>query len=286
MSNKLEQMSQSMSSMDAKLEGLGERLSGVEMQVQSCKTTLDRHESDIQFLLKHVRESEVSKKQFEERAKVVESRLAMAEQQEFTMSDDSFDRLPNPTVIKANAKVNLSKDAFVSAFCTLIENASLPKDCFRVPGPPVSQFFTVQFSGSPNLAKDRVSKVLNSLRKDDGHWERFLVKDPSDQFVQVYLGADKSPKQIRTEVLSKKLGGIWEGMGFSEIHVKRKQGQVCINWRPIAMVEVANRDSAEILWDSEYALSLAINRERVCELFKDAPRTAGSPIKWEKLSSS
>ena len=61
---------------------------------------------------------------------------------------------------------------------------------------------TVHFAGAPNLAKERASKVLNSLRRGDGSWDRFLVKDPTDQLVQVFLGAASPPRKSATSSLS------------------------------------------------------------------------------------
>lgn len=285
LTKRFEEIVTSVSAMGSKLDSVGNRVSDVEQGLSQCMDTLSKHDRDIQFLLKHIREVDVSKKQMDERAEALESRLAMAEKQEFSQADDSFDRPPNPTVLKINAKVNISKDAFEASLSNIVEKARLPVECFRVQGPPVSRYFTVQFTGAPNLAKERASQVLKSLRHDDGTWERVLVKDPQDQLVQVFLGPDKAPKQIRVEVLSKKLANILESQGFSEVHVNRRQGQICVSWRPVAMVEVESRDSTDILWDTEYAGQLGIDRARVNKSFKTIPSNA-SPVKWERLSCS
>ena len=270
-----------------KLDSMDKRLAGVESNVSECQETLQKHERDIQFLLQHVKQIESSKEGLEKKAKDLETRMAVAEQAEPSPLDSGFDRSPNPTVLKANAKVHISKDAVTSAFTTLVEKVSLPADCFKVIGSPVGQYFTFQFLGAPNLAQLRSRKVLQCLRLEDGSWDRFLVRHPEGSLVQVFLGPDKSPKQIRTEILSKKLASILESKGFQEVHANRRQGQVCVSWRPLCMVEVVGRESADILWDTEFSSQLGIDRASVHSAFKTASiTTSASSIKWERLQES
>ena len=270
-----------------KLDSMDNRLAAVETSVSECQGTLEKHERDIAFLLQHVKQIESSKEGLEQKAKDLETRLAVAEQVEPIASDSNFDRPPNPTVVKANAKVHLSKEAVTAAFATLVEKVSLPADCFKVNGSPVGQYFTFQFLGAPNLARDRARKVLQSLRQEDGSWDRFLVKNPEGSLVQVFLGPDKSPKQVKTEILSKKLAAIIEAKGFNEVHANRRQGQVCVSWRPLCMVEITGRESADILWDTEYAVQIKIDRASVHNAFQTASiSTAASSVKWERLQES
>ena len=279
-------LSNQVTSVSNKLDSLDERIAGVEKNVSECQSTLDRHEKDIQYLLQHIKDVESSKSGLEERASKLESRMAIAESMEIKSPDSNFDRAQNPTVVKASAKVHVAKDALLASFTTLVEKVSLPTDCFKINGDQVGQHFTIQFSGSPNLASDRARLVLQSLRRGDGSWDRFLVRNPEGDLVQVFLGPDKSPKQVRTEILTKKLASIFQSKGYSEVHANRRQGQVCISWRPLVMVDVTSREQVELLWDSEYSEQLKVDRAGVCKLFKDAPSSAASPIKWEKLSSS
>ena len=271
----------------SKIDAMDSRLSGVEQNLGLCQSTLSKHENEIQPLFKRIRDIESNTSGLEKRAKDLESRMAIAEQTEFDSSNSNFDRPPNPTIIKANAKVLLSKDAITSAFASLVEKVSLKPDCFKVIGSPVAQYFSFQLLGAPNLARDRAQKILQSLRAEDGSWDRFLVKDPAGSLVQVFLGPDKSPKQIRVEVLSKKLSQILESKGFKEVHANRRQGQVCVGWRPLVMVDVLDRDHAELLWDAAYAAQLKVKVSEICTEFRtSAPSGAASAVKWERLTES
>ena len=281
-------LSNQVQGISSKIDAMDSRIAGVESGLNSCKSTLDKHELEIQQILAQLQQHNVSRETLENKAKKIEQRLATAESSQPQPLDDSFDRAPNPTLIKTNSKALIAKEALESEFAILAAKSNLAPDSFKIMGPPVAQYFTIQFLGTPNLAAARANMVLRSLKQDDGTWSRFLVKDPQDMQVPVFLGPDKSPKQIRTEVLAKRLATVLEGFKLEDLHVNRRRGQVSYKWRPLCMVHIESRDKPELLWDAAYAKEIKLDTQAVYNSFKtvSAQNTASSPISWEKLTSS
>ncbi len=67
---------------------------------------------------------------------------------------------------------------------------------------------------------------------------------------RVFLDGDRNMRQIKCEVVTKRLIAILKeqppGVGF---FTKRKQGQVCHNWLPLARVTDITADNDRIEWN-------------------------------------
>ena len=92
-----------------------------------------------------------------------------------------------------------------------------------------------------------------------------------------FLGPDKPPKQVRREILAKKAKGIPENLAEGmqgKLTLNRSRGQVLHDWTPLLLIDVVNRDEANILWNAELRDRLSINKDRVNELFSKSPSAA------------
>ena len=132
-----------------------------------------------------------------------------------------------------------------------------------------------------------MSATLDSLRDEEGNWESVLVNDIARDNkgaplqVQIFPGPDKSKKQIQTEVLTKRLGGILsKEFGIQDIDTRRYKGEVLASWQPLAMVQVNGPMETEILWDAVFRDSLNINKERVKDLLLADSSSRSTPIQW------
>lgn len=96
----------------SQLTELGGRAQAVESGFESCKSTLDEHEAEIQQILQHLEQADVSRETLECKAKNIEQRLATAESIGPQPLDDNFDRPANLTVIKTNSKALFAKEAW------------------------------------------------------------------------------------------------------------------------------------------------------------------------------
>ena len=55
--------------------------------------------------------------------------------------------------------------------------------------------WSLQFSGGHDLAAKRAARAFRALRNPHGSWNERLAKAPDNTEVQIYAGADQSPKQ-------------------------------------------------------------------------------------------
>ena len=82
-----------------------------------------------------------------------------------------------------------------------------------VMGPPegLSKMWKQSFradEGTPALAKQRVDKVMQSLKHADGSYRDLVVETPSKVYAKVFLDRDQSPQQGAIERAIKKLRGV------------------------------------------------------------------------------
>jgi hypothetical protein len=95
----------------------------------------------------------------------------------------------------------------------------------------------------------------------------------------LFLSKDKSPRQERTEILTKKLAGILTDMGVPSIHPKKPQGEINANWEALARVHVVSRSEATVLWNIEVATKHNLDRVKAVAAFKDDSR-ASPAVQW------
>eukprot|EP00959_Pyramimonas_sp_CCMP1952_P456464 9473200-Pyramimonas_sp.AAC.1 len=63
-------------------------------------------------------------------------------------------------------------------------------------------------AGDPGAAQRKVRAARRALRSSEGVWKDFSVPATEGGQARVYVGVDKSPKQVRMEVQTKKLAQI------------------------------------------------------------------------------
>ena len=262
-----------------KVDVLSDRVQHVETSVAGLQSTTDQHSKDIAFLLKEVKVLECNLREMGEANTKLKERVCVAESQEpVTKTSLAFDRVPDPTIIKTNCKASVTRDAVSSVLAKVVSDAGLEPDCFHVKGDAISRFFTIQFKGTANIASVRTSQVLDSLKSDEG-WKRVLVPAPDQKSIQLYLGPDKSPKRVQTEIMSKKLFEVLDKLGVGDLHLQRRTGQIYADWKPLAMVEVVSKEQCNLLWDADLREELKINKDDVLEKFK-CPNRRLVPTQW------
>ena len=254
----------------------------IEASLISLRANVEQHDDDIQQILGRLTLLESQSADFKKQAISLDSRVVIAESAEPTAKPSGFDRAPDTSIAKVNCNTNVSKDAIICAVQKLVQDAGMEDANFVIKAPDVSNRFTIQFKGTGNIASRRASQLIMSLQDDDMHWKKIYVTDPTGAQVQIFVGPDKSPKRIRTEVLCKKVVGILKELGLAgDAFVNRAKGQISVAWEPLVMVEVGE-DDAQLLWNKEHMVRLRINKDRVTELFEAVlqSRTNRTPIQW------
>ena len=266
---------------NTRFEAIESRMDKGEKCVLDMSSKLDAQEQKLAEALSRISVLELSSKQIEDKSKSLEQRVVVAERADpAPRVAPSFDRQADPTVIKVNSKSYVSKDSVLGQIDILADRVGMDRDRYLVKGDPVSKFFTVQFKGTPSIAAAAVSTLLGTLKLGDGEWERVLVQAPGGSRVQIYLGPDKSPKQVKTEILTKKTYSILQAAGVKDLTLNRRRGQVLQDWEPLALVEVTSQDEASLLWNAELRDRLQIDKEKVLEAFSKKSDARPGNFEW------
>ena len=94
--------------------------------------------------------------------------------------------------------------------------------------------------------------MLSLLRSDDGAWRKFSRITPADRDTEIFIGPDKSPKQIKMEMEGNKLLQVFkEKCPTLKPYLLRAEGVISVGWVPILNIEVAHGDeSSAIHWNN------------------------------------
>lgn len=189
--------------------------------------------------------------------KELKERLASAGSSEpaVKVSDPSFDSPPTLPSPRLTLRPWCPKRWFLRQSPKLRLKPMPPLPPLSSKGAGVDKWFSIVFKGTPLSAQEYAQKRFISLRSEgDGGsvtWERVMVKERTGALVQIFLGPDKSQKQVRTEILLKNLGSIIRGERIGQVDLERYSGQVLASWQPLAVVVVKSKDEVELLWDTE-----------------------------------
>ena len=121
---------------------------------------------------------------------------------------DSFDRKPDPSVLKINTGSAVAIAALQRAITAVWEDANIEEKLIALEGPALGKYFTLRFDGLPDIAARRCRQAFNGLRDRNGTWKKFAVETPLHEHIPVFIGLDKSQKQQVEEKGAKKLSKI------------------------------------------------------------------------------
>ena len=221
-----------------------------------------------------------------EQIKALQDALAVADKQpvqkQFISRD--FDRAADHTIIKVHADGLATLAEATKALSKWIIDSDVKETDFKVQGDATSRYFTVQFTGLPGTAANRVQKVLDGMRGRDGNWTRIYAPAVAGAgMVELRAGPDKSPKQIKTEIVGKRIRQALERELPSHTwRVDRTKGWIMANWTPVlAYVVRPGRDEAPVLTFQDTGLpALGIDRAQLKAAASAAVAPAEAPQFW------
>ena len=123
-----------------------------------------------------------------------------------------------------------------------------------VMGPPegLSKRWKLSFradEGTPGLAKQRVDKIMQSLKHADGAYRDLVVETPSRVQAKVFLNRDQSLQQGAIERAIKKLrGAVQAVLPDKDVRISKYEGVCNIEWRPIIKVEAPKKNDIQLKW--------------------------------------
>ncbi len=147
-------------------------------------------------------------------------------------------------------------------------------------GAELDKKFTLQFSGNANLASARASKFLQ-LQRVGRVWRDIGVPDPDNKRQRAYVDADKSPKQSKKEMLTKRLAAVVkESYPGLDVYARRRQGEVTLSWLALARIVDLTADSYRIEWNIPEAAKANIDKDAAACKLAERERKPGAEIEW------
>jgi len=194
---------------------------------------------------------------------------------------ERFDRKIDVTILKVNTKEMVAKDAMATVMSTLLEEADIRNDQYSIQGMELAKKFTIRFTGTAQTAERRANKVFGLLRREDGSWRKFTCPTPAQRECDLFIGTDKSPKQVKTEMEGKRL---WQSFKDKYAHLNphflRKEGIIQIGWVPVAKLEIQpGEEPTQILWNNKAVSDHGIDKDALVASFR-LFRNPSEPVVW------
>ncbi|CAK0821360.1 unnamed protein product [Prorocentrum cordatum] len=193
-----------------------------------------------------------------EQIKALQRELATANQQpikqQFISRD--FDREIDATIIKVHADGLVTLAKATESLTKFVVGCDIRETDFTVTGNDTAKFFTIKFTGLPGPASRRAQKVLDSMRSPNGTWVRVYADAVSGHgAVELRMGPDKSPKQIKTEIAGKRLRQAMEREFPNHVwRVDRTKAWITAGWAPVIAHSVRpGRDEPTVLTQNRLA---------------------------------
>lgn len=198
--------------------------------------------------------------------------------------DESFDAPPNPTIIRLNCHEMVDRGAVAASIQGWLSEAELAlADQVDLRGPVggLSKKWTLIFHGAPALAQRRVRKALLLLKSSDGQWRNFEVTTPTTRVLPLYIGPDKNPKRIATEVLAKKAHKeIERQLPGKKLHLLKADGIITINGRSLCKVTPYADGSFDLHWVARQLGSLQVSKADVIAACEVSRRASAEEVEW------
>ena len=167
-------------------------------------------ESELMELTARVGQLEGWKPEVERQTSAMRQAVAMAEDKIPVVSaldKEDFEKDPDMTIVRARAMDAITPSSLLDALGEIFDAMSLERNQYEIKGKGLDKMYVIQFKGATGLAARRARKFL-SLQKDSNGCI-FSAKTPDGADTRVYLDCDKNRKQIRKEVLSRKLQKVF-----------------------------------------------------------------------------
>ncbi|CAK0886585.1 unnamed protein product [Prorocentrum cordatum] len=141
--------------------------------------------------------------------------------------------------------------------------------------------FEIKFSGPIGVASRKVDRVLANFREGK-EWNEFWITPPGDVRCRIHFGPDKSPKQIKQEIVLRRARKLVEvACPGKRLYSDRERGVLLVGWDKIMQIEVASGDSPPVLyWDIP---KLELNHMEVTRV-RDATKEITNPVETSQWS--
>ena len=230
-------------------------------------------EADVVDHEQRITKQEEGQRELAEEIRKIRAELAMATEAPHVVRGGArggFERDVDPTILRTSARDLLARTAVEDALRTVMQEAGLGEDQWKVKGGNgLSTKHVVAFSGCPRVAARRAEKVLDLLRPgESGEWRKIVAQTPAKADVQLFVSEDKAPKTIKTEIWGKKLAQVVrEAADGRDVHLLRKEGAITIAWQRVVRVNIEDGKPPALQWDNDAVQRLALDKAKIAEAF-------------------
>ena len=176
------------------------------------------------------------------------------------IEQDLWEAQPDPTKLRIGSPHDpVSWEALDKLVASLVEKCNVSHEHYKLVGSPLGSNFTLQFTGRPDAAARRAKQFFGVLRNDDGQFEEIFVDTPAGTPTRIYFDPDKCPRQRSQETIGRSLKKTMQTLLPSKtlaVHKwnKRKETKVCVDLKPIVIIECKTKDSDPVFWWDELNL--------------------------------
>jgi hypothetical protein len=181
---------------------------------------------------------------------------------------EAFEREPIGAMLRISATSLASRAAVLEACTGWLADAGVPVGEFTIAGAELGKTWRIEFKGADGLGTRRARKAQQMLRREDGSWLDPHANGP-DGRVRLYISEDKSPKQVRTELLGKKLlSAVQLVHPGKPAKLLRRTGAVTVAWKAGCKVCVDGpEEPAIIMWNYAATAALDMDRDAIVAAF-------------------
>eukprot|EP00972_Heterocapsa_arctica_P069423 10258372-Heterocapsa_arctica.AAC.1 len=244
---------------------------------------LDRAELDIATLTNRMNEFEQASKQSEVAISSLRTAVAAAESTApiaEALDLEDFDRELDLTIVRLRAQDAITHAALINSVDEIFKAMDSKPTDYKVIGQPLEKSFIIQFTGATALAARRARKFISLQRSDEG-WKDFHAHTPDGSETRIYIDKDKNRKQIKTEVLGRKLLRILKTKFTAKDFVNQKRtGIINSNLLPLARIVVLGPESHKIEWQVQYMEELGIDRDDIDTAMAAATADSHQNLTW------
>ena len=171
----------------------------------------------------------------------------------------------------------VSRDAVEAVAHGIASASAVDHQCLSVVGVALGKVFDVNVSGDLSVAARRVGKMLRIVRTSACFRDLEVKLPDGSRSVKIFIDNDKNRKMVRTEILTKKLGGILRSAcPGHDVRVKKFDGIVEVDQYPLARVLVESASVYRVEWNLDKILALELDRDDVGRLLTNAASSSGA----------
>jgi len=263
----------------------------VDAQKSSIGEMLDKRHAELaaSVAASHARSDRLEAQMAEARAAIAAMEILLKSGESVTLGkrpedETGFNRDINRGIIKiSSGYVPVHRAAVAAALGPLLARADRAiADRCVLEGDDLATSFTLRFADRPDIAELRRNKCLDSLRVD-GQWEHLHVDTAAKVSIRLFLGPDKNPCQIKTELQGRALlRAFKEVVPGTNVFLVKHEGQLEIDHVPVAKLLVRPSVDTNIVWNDKLCEEAGIDCAEINARFYNFSRSLVVRFPWSQ----